>query len=195
MEPEAREDFEVKVGPKVTKRISPSCIDRTEDQRTNNASSIAEAPEDRTQLAKEILTFLRIQVEIREEARLQSRRVLQDGQRTHMSEEMYAMERIPSASALTGSTLPVRPPCPLYQSNDHAITVCNASLSGEEKRARLQYANCCFRCGTRNHIARLCRRSIDLRCGTCQRRHLTIVCELSRPAEHPQPTTEAPRVS
>ncbi|XP_037505817.1 uncharacterized protein LOC119382165 [Rhipicephalus sanguineus] len=156
---------------------------RQKTKETNCAPSIAETPEDRTRLAKEMLTFLRIQVEIREEGRQLSRRALQDEPRTHMPEEIYGAEPIPSASALTGSALPVRPACPLCQSKDHTIAFCNADLSAEEKRARLQYANCCFRCGTRNHIARLCRKSINIRCGTCHRRHLTILCELSRPAE------------
>ncbi|XP_037521503.1 uncharacterized protein LOC119398758 [Rhipicephalus sanguineus] len=156
---------------------------RQKTKETNCAPSIAETPEDRTRLAKEMLTFLRIQVEIREEGRQLSRRALQDEPRTHMPQEIYGAEPIPSASALTGSALPVRPACPLCQSKDHTIAFCNADLSAEEKRARLQYGNCCFRCGTRNHVARLCRKSINIRCGTCHRRHLTILCELSRPAE------------
>ncbi|XP_037518298.1 uncharacterized protein LOC119395079 [Rhipicephalus sanguineus] len=88
-------------------------IYRQKTKETNCASSIAETPEGRTRLAKEMLTFLRIQVEIREESRQLSRRPLQDEPRTHMPEEIYGAEPIPSASALTGSTLPVRPACPL----------------------------------------------------------------------------------
>ncbi|KAH7981610.1 hypothetical protein HPB52_000214 [Rhipicephalus sanguineus] len=167
-------------------------IYRQKTKETNCAPSIAESPEDRTRLAKEMLTFLRIQLEIREEGRQLSRRALQDEPRTHMPEEIYGAEPIPSASALTGSNLPVRLACPLCQSKDHMIAFCNANLSAEEKRARLQYANCCFRCGTRNHIARLCRKSINLRCGTCHRRHLTILCELSRPAEDLQSSGGSP---
>ncbi|KAH7968857.1 hypothetical protein HPB52_011954 [Rhipicephalus sanguineus] len=102
------------------------------------------------------------ELEIREEGRQLSRRALQDEPRTHMPEKIYGAEPIPSASALTGSTLPVTPACPLCQSKDHMIAFCDANLSAEEKRARLQYANCCFLCGTRNHIARLCRKSINL---------------------------------
>ncbi|KAH7963247.1 hypothetical protein HPB52_020256 [Rhipicephalus sanguineus] len=166
----------------------------TSDLRTpaTQQASIAETPEDRTRLAKDMLTFLRIQVEIREEGRQLSRRALQDEPRTRMPEEIYGAEPLPSASALTGSTLPVRPACLLCQSKDHMIAFCNANLSAEEKRARLKYANCCFRCGTRNHIARLCRKSINLRCGTCQRRHLTFLCELSTPTEDLQSSGGSP---
>ncbi|KAH7952568.1 hypothetical protein HPB52_024022 [Rhipicephalus sanguineus] len=62
---------------------------RQKTEETNCASSIAKSPEDRTRLAKEILTFLRILVEIPEEGRLQSRRVLQDETRTQMFEDIY----------------------------------------------------------------------------------------------------------
>ncbi|KAH7968047.1 hypothetical protein HPB52_005532 [Rhipicephalus sanguineus] len=47
---------------------------REKTKKKNCASSIAETLRDRSRQAKEILTFLRIQVEIRQEGRLQSRR-------------------------------------------------------------------------------------------------------------------------
>ncbi|KAH8036495.1 hypothetical protein HPB51_000719 [Rhipicephalus microplus] len=153
---------------------------------------MTETLEYRTRLAVGLRTFLRIQVEIREEGQLQSRRASQDEPRTYISKEVDVMERILSVSALTVSTLPVRSLCPLCQTNNHAIAVCNANLPAEEKRARLHYANCCFRCGTRNHIARLCRKSIGLKCGSCPWSHLMILCELSKRARHPRPKNKSP---
>ncbi|KAH7957284.1 hypothetical protein HPB52_017107 [Rhipicephalus sanguineus] len=55
-------------------------------------------------------------------------------------------------------------------------------LYDKEKRARLRTARCCYRCGLQNHMARFCRRARSIICSKCNRRHLTILCELFTPA-------------
>ncbi|KAH7947343.1 hypothetical protein HPB52_010255 [Rhipicephalus sanguineus] len=53
-------------------------------------------------------------------------------------------------------------------------------MSVEEKKSRLHNSRCSYRCGTRNHVAQFCRVSWNLTCNKCRRRHLTVICELSR---------------
>ncbi|KAH7943590.1 hypothetical protein HPB52_009381 [Rhipicephalus sanguineus] len=158
----------------------------------NSVDAPDQTPEDRIRRAKDLLTFLRIQVEVREEGRLQLRRRPHESEKMSMATESTGgAEHIPSAASLTSSAVSVNQVCPLCNSSGHSIISCNATLSADDKRVRLRNNNCCFRCGTRNHIARLCKKSYSLTCGTCRRRHLTILCELSRPVEGLPPTAES----
>ncbi|KAH7983790.1 hypothetical protein HPB52_014359 [Rhipicephalus sanguineus] len=158
----------------------------------NSVDAPDQTPEDRIRRAKDLLTFLRIQVEVREEGRLQLRRRPHESEKMSMATESTSgAEHIPSAAARTSSAVSVNQVCPLCNSSGHSIISCNATLSADDKRVRLRNNNCCFRCGTRNHIARLCKKSYSLICGTCRRRHLTILCELSKPVDGLPPTTES----
>ncbi|KAH7935337.1 hypothetical protein HPB52_006417 [Rhipicephalus sanguineus] len=167
----------------------PNSVDAPDQVREQRQRS---TPEDRIRRAKDLLTFLRIQVEVREEGRLQLRRRPHESEKMSMATESTGgAEHIPSAASLTSSAVSVNEVCPLCNSSGHSIISCNATLSADDKRVRLRNNNCCFRCGTRNHIARLCKKSYSLTCGTCRRRHLTILCELSRPVEGLPPTAES----
>lgn len=79
-------------------------------KEANSTSSSIETPRIRMWLARDILKFLRIKVEAREERLLQLRhRPSGDEGLRRISEETYDAEHILSASALTGLTLPVNP--------------------------------------------------------------------------------------
>ncbi|KAH8027783.1 hypothetical protein HPB51_009665 [Rhipicephalus microplus] len=83
----------------------------------------------------------------------------------------------------TGVALARTPPSNLLLSNcqEHSIMFCTANLPADEKPVRLRNNNCCFRCGIRNPNSRACKNANSLTCGSCHRRHLTILCDLSRP--------------
>ncbi|KAH7962143.1 hypothetical protein HPB52_014645 [Rhipicephalus sanguineus] len=137
----------------------------------NSVDAPGQTPEDRIRRAKDLLTFLRIQVEVREEGRLQLRRRPHESEKMSMATESTGgAEHIPSAAALTSSAVSVNQVCPLCNSSGHSIVSCNATLSADDK---------------------LCKKSYSLTCGTCRRHHLTILCELSRPVEGLPPTAES----
>ncbi|KAH7977513.1 hypothetical protein HPB49_002059 [Dermacentor silvarum] len=98
-----------------------------------------------------------------------------------MSSRTIPTPAIPSASALATieNPQPHIPSCPLCNSRDHGIAESTANIPADEKRAKLRNAHCCYRCDTRDHVARFCRVSRSLACNKCQRRHLTVLCELS----------------
>ncbi|KAH7973045.1 hypothetical protein HPB52_020792 [Rhipicephalus sanguineus] len=174
----------------VLNRVMMRCL--PDEDKDDGATSGTETPEDRIRRAKDLLTFLRIQVEVREEGRLQLRRRPYESENMSMATESTGgADHIPSAAALTSSTVSVNQVYTLCNSSGHAIISCNATQSADDKRVMLRYNNGCFRCGTRNHIARLCKKSYSLTWGTCRRRHLTIQCELSRPVEGLPPTAES----
>ncbi|XP_037503466.1 uncharacterized protein LOC119378375 [Rhipicephalus sanguineus] len=143
-------------------------------------SAIA-TPEERARHDAEMLSFLRIQIEVREEGRPGRtpsaflRLLPEEG----VESPSAPMGHLPTASALATESVEV---CALCSSCQHTIADCNVQLSAEEKRARLRTARCCYRCGLQNHMARFCRRARSIICSKCNRRHLTILCELFTPA-------------
>ncbi|KAH7951754.1 hypothetical protein HPB52_012518 [Rhipicephalus sanguineus] len=149
-----------------------------------DTSGIA-TPEERARQVAQMLSFLRIQIEVREEGR--PGRTPSAFSRLLPEEDVEPpsapMEHLPTASALAAeSVAATEEVCPLCSSCQHTIADCNVQLSAEEKRARLRTARCCYRCGLQNHMARFCRRARSIICSKCNRRHLTILCELFTPA-------------
>ncbi|XP_077551846.1 uncharacterized protein LOC144166061 [Haemaphysalis longicornis] len=140
---------------------------------------------------KRRLEFLRIQIEIREEGKqgqplsTAARRFIEN---TDLNPPGQPETPVPAALALTAETQPsATPACPLCDSRGHKVADCRVNLSAAEKRTRLRNARCCFRCGRRNHVARQCRGSRNLTCSTCNGRHLTVLCDVLRPADHTTP--------
>ncbi|KAH7947276.1 hypothetical protein HPB52_009136 [Rhipicephalus sanguineus] len=165
---------------------------KEESTRGTNASAEPTPPEARTHKATDILAFLKIQVEVREEGKQEAASSYTHNSITvpgDMSSPRRSSQGIPSASALAATeSLQQRTPCVLCDSRGHSLAECTVDLSADEKRARLLTARCCYKCGMRNHVARFCRVSLNLTCNKCQRRHLTVLCELSRAVT----TTAAP---
>ncbi|KAH7969955.1 hypothetical protein HPB52_023088 [Rhipicephalus sanguineus] len=97
-----------------------------------------------------MLSFLRIQIEVREEGR--PGRTPSAFSRLLPEEDVEPptapMGHLPTASALAAESVPVTEEvCPLCSSCQHTIADCNVQLPAEEKRARLRTARCCYRCG------------------------------------------------
>ncbi|XP_037503407.1 uncharacterized protein LOC119378295 [Rhipicephalus sanguineus] len=152
-------------------------------EAAQDTSGIA-TPEERARQVAEMLSFLRIQIEVREEDRpgrtpSAFSRFLPD---EDVEPPSAPMGHLPTASALAAESVPITEEvCRLCSSCQHTIADCNVQLSAEEKRARLRTARCCYRCGLQNHMARFCRRARSIICSKCNRRHLTILCELFTP--------------
>ncbi|XP_037521388.1 uncharacterized protein LOC119398627 [Rhipicephalus sanguineus] len=165
---------------------------KEESTRGTNASAESTPPEARTHKATDILAFLKIQVEVREEGKQEAASSYTQNSITEpgdMSSPTRSSQGIPSASALAATeSLQQRTPCVLCDSRGHGLAECTVDLYADEKRARLLNARCCYKCRMRNHVARFCRVSLNLTCNKCQRRHLTVLCELSRAVN----TTAAP---
>ncbi|XP_064461751.1 uncharacterized protein LOC135371708 [Ornithodoros turicata] len=79
-----------------------------------------------------------------------------------------------SASSLAATV--TQQSCVLCKSKDHALESCTAILTPEEKRIILRREGRCFLCGKRSHLSKDCRVCWRLRCGKCNRRHLTQLC-------------------
>ncbi|KAH7961374.1 hypothetical protein HPB52_008579 [Rhipicephalus sanguineus] len=171
-------------------------------EAAQDTSGVA-TPEERARQVAEMLSFLRIQIEVREEGR--PGRTPSAFSRFLPEEDVEPpsapMGHLPTESALAAESVPITEEvCRLCSSFQHTIADCNVQLSAEEKRARLRTARCCYRCGWQNHIARFCRRARSIICSKCNRQHLTILCELftSAAPTHANATTvnqDEPRIA
>ncbi|KAG0443974.1 hypothetical protein HPB47_014325 [Ixodes persulcatus] len=139
-----------------------------------------------------ILRFLRIQIESREESqgRLQWSSPDSPPEDRRGTRPSSAQLSLPSALALPTSSVATEPgSCTLCTGIGHQLQDCNTNMSSETKQNRLRAAMCCFRCGKVNHIARNCRTSTQLVCGTCSGRHITILCDIWRvPQDESRPS-------
>ncbi|XP_037503227.1 uncharacterized protein LOC119378052, partial [Rhipicephalus sanguineus] len=108
---------------------------RQKIKEDDGATSGTETPEDRMRRARDLLTFLRIQVEVMEEGRLQlCRRPYESENMSMATESTGGAEHIPSAAALTSSTVSVNQVRTLCKSSGHTIISGNAILSADDKR-------------------------------------------------------------
>ncbi|KAG0413119.1 hypothetical protein HPB47_009728 [Ixodes persulcatus] len=139
-----------------------------------------------------ILMFLRIQIESREESQggLQWSSPDPPQEDRGGTRPSSAQHSLPSALALpTSSVAPEPGSCPLCTGIGHQLQDCNTNISSDTKRNRLRSARCCYRCGKVNHVARNCRTSTRLVCGTCSGRHITILCDIWRfPQDESRPS-------
>ncbi|KAG0426150.1 hypothetical protein HPB47_026726 [Ixodes persulcatus] len=139
-----------------------------------------------------ILRFLWIQIESREESQggLQWSPPDPPQEDRGGTRPSSAQHSLPSALALpTSSVAPEPGSCPLCTGIGHQLQDCNTNISSDTKRNRLRAARCCFRCGKVNHVARNCRTSTRLVCGTCSGRHITILCDIwSFPQDESRPS-------
>ncbi|KAG0411000.1 hypothetical protein HPB47_011872, partial [Ixodes persulcatus] len=130
---------------------------------------------------KLIMTFLQIQIEIREEGCMEPPTRASEGTPHQPNLKTQSISNNPSALALTNESVHRQVfACSLCGSAEHDVQSCQVALSTQEKRSRLTRACCCFKCGKRNHIARACRTARSLTCTTCGGHHLTIHCDVSR---------------
>ncbi|KAH7986454.1 hypothetical protein HPB52_024962 [Rhipicephalus sanguineus] len=124
---------------------------KKKEESTQDGDTSAErtTPEARTHKATDILSFLKIQVEVREEGK-QAAPSSHPCHSTMVHDDMNSPTRsahaIPSASALVATeSLQQRTlSCVLCNSRAHSLAECTADMSVEEKKARLRNSRCCY---------------------------------------------------
>ncbi|XP_037514045.1 uncharacterized protein LOC119390470 [Rhipicephalus sanguineus] len=144
-----------------------------------------------SQQVKDLMNFIRVQIEIREESGLEE--ATSSTSRRHPQREFRPPQPpLPSAAALSAEVRPpYSRPCLLCNSPEHTIQECSERLTPEEKRRRLQVDKLCFRCAKRNHFANDCRTSRSLQCHQCAGRHLTSLCDINNVRNRSQRTGNA----
>ncbi|KAH7941183.1 hypothetical protein HPB49_010813 [Dermacentor silvarum] len=154
---------------------------RLKEASLSNHDDTAAVTEDKSQQVKHLMTFLRIQVEAREESNL-DQASSSASQRLHQRESRPLELNPPSAAALSIEVrTPYTRPCLLCNASDHTHE-CSTSLTSEETRRKLQARRRCFRCAKRNDVATEFRSARNLQCAHCAGQHLTSLCNASTPS-------------
>ncbi|KAL1436396.1 hypothetical protein MTO96_049756 [Rhipicephalus appendiculatus] len=150
------------------------------ETETNNGA----APRSRQEEVRDVMKFLQIQIESREES-YRSRCLRKSSPTGHDRSHPRLQAPVPSALALAaGSATNSHACCVLCGHRDHSVKDCQTPLTADEIRGRLKERNCCFKCAREAHVARQCRNAAWLRCKHCARRHLTALCEIWKPENH-----------
>ncbi|XP_064475530.1 uncharacterized protein LOC135389409 [Ornithodoros turicata] len=145
-----------------------------------DAAASREPAASRAAQVKNIMEFLQVRVESREDTRAGRARLASTvpGTMDSSSQAPVASSTLPTALALAASSSHPRPSCPLCNLASHTVQECHVAISTDDKRRRLTAKNCCFKCGKHGHFARSCRSATWLRCRHCSRRHLSVLCDL-----------------
>ncbi|XP_064464774.1 uncharacterized protein LOC135376119 [Ornithodoros turicata] len=156
-----------------------------------------------TENVEALISFLKVQVETREEVAL-TRATGQASQRPSRSPSILPSPATASALAATSgrssglmdhqlrpSSRPPSDSCPLCGSTDHPLQSCTVYLSPADKKLRISRTGRCFRCGKPGHPSRLCTTAALLSCANCHGRHLSVLCDIQR-RDAPQRTSETP---
>ncbi|KAH7943788.1 hypothetical protein HPB52_011739 [Rhipicephalus sanguineus] len=132
-----------------------------------------------SQQVKDLMNFIRVQIEIGEESGLEE--APSSTSRRHPQRELRPPQPpLPSAVALSTEVRPpYSRPCLLCNSPEHTIQECSERITPEDKRRRFQVDKLCFRCAKRNHFANDCRTSRFLQCHQCAGRHLASLCGIN----------------
>ncbi|XP_064477735.1 uncharacterized protein LOC135391410 [Ornithodoros turicata] len=137
-------------------------------QRTKEDVAATDAAASRPAQVKNIMQFLQVQVESREDTRAGRTRLASTvpGTMDRSSQAPVASSTLPTALALAASSSHPRPSCLLCNLASHTVQECHVAISTDDKR-RLTAKNCCFKCGKHGHFARSCRSATWLRCRHC----------------------------
>ncbi|KAH7943786.1 hypothetical protein HPB52_011737 [Rhipicephalus sanguineus] len=113
-----------------------------------------------SQQVKDLMNFIRVQIEIREESGLEE------------APSITATITTPTIRCgfINRSSTPIFAPLPAE---------CSERITPEDKRRRFPVDKLCFRCAKRNHFANDCRTSRFLQCHQCAGRHLTSLCDIN----------------
>lgn len=131
------------------------------------------------------MKFLQIQIESREESS-RSRCLRKSSPVAQERRHPRLQPPVPSALALAaGSANNSHACCVLCGHRDHTVKDCQTIMSADEIRRRLIEKNCCFRCAREGHVARKCRNAAWLKCKHCANHHLTALCAIWKPYNHP----------
>ncbi|KAG0429605.1 hypothetical protein HPB47_023431 [Ixodes persulcatus] len=135
-----------------------------ESATTDSPNALEWRPDDQVKL---IMTFLQIQIEIREEGCMEPPTRASEGTPHQPNLQTQSISNKPSALPLTNESVHRRVlSCPLCGSAEHEVQSCQ--------------------CAKRNHIARACRTARSLTCTACGGHHLTILCDVCRPPQAAQ---------
>ncbi|KAH7974466.1 hypothetical protein HPB49_015732 [Dermacentor silvarum] len=157
---------------------------RLQEASTSNHDDTAVVTEDKFKQVKHLMTFLRIQVEAREERNF-DQASFSASPRLHRREQrpMELNPPYPAALSIEVRT-PHTCPCLLCNASDHTVQECSMSLTSEAKRRKLQALRRCFRCAKRNHVASECRSAKNLQRAHCAGQHLTSLCNFCTPTQN-----------
>ncbi|XP_037502613.1 uncharacterized protein LOC119377081 [Rhipicephalus sanguineus] len=142
-------------------------------------------PRSRQEEVRDVMKFLQIQIESREESS-RSRSLRKSSLVAQEQRHPRLQPPVPSAVALAaGSANNSHACCVLCGHRDHIVKDCQTIMSADEIRRRLIEKNCCFRCAREGHVARKCRNAAWLKCKHCANHHLTALCAIWKPYNHP----------
>ncbi|KAH8022985.1 hypothetical protein HPB51_009589 [Rhipicephalus microplus] len=157
---------------------------------TENAAASQEA----WSQVKDLLSFMKVQVEIREESGLEEQ--ISTGRRSSQRDLWTPQPPLPSTTSLAAEgPSPYSHPCVLCTSLEHTVQDCFERLPQEEMRKRLHEEKLCIRCGKCNHFANDCRTARTLECDRCAGRHLTSLCDINNLTNCSQRTNNASDMS
>ncbi|XP_064463564.1 uncharacterized protein LOC135374554 [Ornithodoros turicata] len=173
------------------------CVSFRQRRRTETSLQRREDGDGTIEEIDDLLSFLKVQVETREEVAL-SHDKAPHVPRTLTSPSRAVPLRPATASALSATRLDAQnhsgasqAACPLCLSTEHRLESCAASVPPEEKRNRIFRTGRCFKCGKPGHISRRCGSAAQLSCSLCRGHHLTILWDVQNPLTQPQTSTSS----
>ncbi|KAL1470022.1 hypothetical protein MTO96_040720 [Rhipicephalus appendiculatus] len=133
---------------------------RMKETETNNGAT----PRSRQEEVRDVMKFLQIQIESREESS-RSRCLQRSSPTRHDRSHPRLQPPVPSALALAaGSATNSYACCVLCGHRDHSVKDYQTTMTADEIRGRLIERNCCFKCAREGHTARQCRNAAWLKC-------------------------------
>ncbi|KAH8018312.1 hypothetical protein HPB51_002293 [Rhipicephalus microplus] len=149
---------------------------------TENATASREAQSQ----VKDLLSFIKVQVEVQEESGLQQL-ISATSRRPPQRDLLIRQPPLPSAAAFSAELRsPYSHPCVLCTSPEHTLQDCSKRFPLEDIQKRLHQEKLRFRCGKRNHFANDCRSARTLQGRRCTGQHLTSLCDINNGANHSQ---------
>ncbi|XP_037506439.1 uncharacterized protein LOC119382671 [Rhipicephalus sanguineus] len=124
-----------------------------------------------------LLNFLGIELESLEKSDFNDAGRREFGTTPAASQLTYSRRGKPTSSVLhsNASREPKKDNCVFCSSSQHKSELCTAELPLTQKKELLSNDKRCFRCTTKGHRARDCKRKIS--CSRCQARHATSMCD------------------
>lgn len=126
-----------------------------------------------------VLNFLCIELESLEKSDFKDAKGREHGTLPVASQSTYSRRGKPTSSVLhSNSVREKKDNCVFCSSSHHGSEACTADLSLTQKKELLSNDKRCFRCTTKGHRARDCKKRIS--CSRCQARHATSMCDPDR---------------
>lgn len=141
-----------------------------------NTTETSQASSD--QELEQLMKFLRIEVECREKSSLVNNLPTTSNNSVPVLNRSFKKQSAtPTASVLQNKTLSSPSSCFFCAATDHKTEDCTSDMTLAEKRNKLVTDGRCFRCTSKGHLVRNCRRRVH--CQACKRRHASSMCNAS----------------